>query len=160
MTRVLLSAPLVLSILLAAGPGCGPSPEQPLRAQPETAAPVQYETTGVAVVLPQGEPRAGRQALLDLKCTVCHSVTGEPEFPAPVSGSHGPDLDQTLGLRPPSELAAAIILPSHSMSLRTSDEVKKQPDGGLSPMPDFSRVMTLRQLADLLAYLQSLEAVK
>jgi hypothetical protein len=46
------------------------------------------------------------------------------------------------------------------MSLRTSDEVKEQPDGGLSPMPDFSRVMTLRQLADLLAYLQSLEAVK
>lgn len=46
------------------------------------------------------------------------------------------------------------------MSLKTSDEVQQQLEGGLSPMPDFSRVMTLRQLADLLAYLQSLEAVK
>jgi mono/diheme cytochrome c family protein len=46
------------------------------------------------------------------------------------------------------------------MSLKTSNEVKEHLEGGLSPMPDFSRVMTLRQLADLLAYLQSLQAVK
>jgi hypothetical protein len=46
------------------------------------------------------------------------------------------------------------------MSLKTSDEIKKQLEGVLSPMGDFSRTMTVRQLADLLAYLQSLEAVR
>ena len=83
----------------------------------------------------------------------------DQKLPAAVSRSQGPDLDHTLGLRPTSELAAAIILPSHSMSLKTSDDVKKHLEGVLSPMGDFSGVMTVRQLADLLAYLQSLEAV-
>ena len=160
MRQVLLSAPVVLSVLLAAGSGCTQSPEQAVPDQRATAAPAQYETTGVAVVLPQGAARAGRQAFLDLKCTVCHRVTQDQQLPAAVSGSPGPDLDHTLKRRPASELAAAIILPSHSMSLKTSDEVKKHLEGGLSPMPDFSRVMTVRQLADLLAYLQSLEAVR
>lgn len=113
-----------------------------------------------AVVLPKGEPRAGRQAFLDLKCTVCHRVTQDPDFPAPVSRSQGPELDHTLRLRPASEVAAAIIVPSHSMSLKTSDEVKKHLEGVLSPMGDFSRTITVRQLADLLAYLQSLETVR
>ena len=143
-----------------AGLGCARPPEQPVPDQPASAAPVQYETAAAAVVLPKGEPRAGRQAFLDLKCTVCHRVTQEPDFPAPVSRSRGPDLDHTLRLRSPSEVAAAIIVPSHSMSLKTSDEIKKQLEGVLSPMGDFSRTMTVRQLADLLPYLQSLEAVR
>jgi len=150
----------VLSVLLMAGLGCAPSPEQPALDQPATVAPAPDETAGAAVVLPKGEPGAGRQAFLDLECTVCHRVTQDPEFPAPVSRSQGPDLDHTLRLRPVSELAAAIILPSHSMSLKTSDELKKRLEGVLSPMGDFSRIMTVRQLADLLAYLQSLEAVR
>ena len=160
MTRVLLYALVVLSVLLAAGSGCAQSPEEPVPNQRATAVPAQDETTAVAVVLPEGEPRDGRQAFIDLKCTVCHRVTQDQEFPAAVSRSQGPDLDHTLRLRPASELAAAIILPSHSMSLKTSDEVKKHLEGVLSPMGDFSRVMTVRQLADLLAYLQSLEAVR
>ena len=53
-------------------------------------------------------------------------------------------------------LLASLVL---SMSLKTSDEIKKRLEGGLSPMPDFSRIMTVRQLADILAYLQSLQTV-
>jgi hypothetical protein len=41
-----------------------------------------------------------------------------------------------------------------------SDEMKKRLDGVLSPMGDVSRIITVRQLADLLAYLQSLETVR
>ena len=108
------------------GLSCTQSPEQSAPDQPATAAPAQYGAVGATVVLPKGEPRAGRQAFLDLKCVGCHRVTQDPGFPAPVSNSQGPDLDHTLRLRPMSELAAAIILPSHSMSLKTSDEIKKQ----------------------------------
>jgi hypothetical protein len=47
------------------------------------------------------------------------------------------------------------------MSVKTSDEVKNRlAESGLSPMGDFSRAMTVRQFADLLAYLTSLEASK
>ena len=75
----------------------------------------------------------------------------------PVSVTQGPTLDSALRRRPTSELAAAIVLPSHAMSLKTSDELKTRLDGDLSPMPDFSRIMTIRQLADLIAYLGSIE---
>jgi hypothetical protein len=57
--------------------------------------------------------------------------------------------------------AAAIILPSHSMSLKISPEVKQRIGGMLlSPMGDFSGTMTVRQLTDLITYLTSLEATK
>jgi hypothetical protein len=57
-------------------------------------------------------------------------------------------------------VAAAIVVPSHSMSVRISDDVKRSLAGTLlSPMGDFSRTITIRQLADLIAYLSSLRAV-
>jgi mono/diheme cytochrome c family protein len=115
----------------------------------------------MTVVLPAGDPQAGRQVLLDLKCSVCHRVIGEATLPAPVSGTQGPDLDRALALRPAADVAAAIVVPSHSMSIKTSEEVKKRLEAMvLSPMPDFSRTITVRQLADLLAYLRSLETAK
>lgn len=47
------------------------------------------------------------------------------------------------------------------MSLKTSDAVKTRLENVLlSPMGDFSRAMTVRQLADLLAYLASLDTAK
>lgn len=119
------------------------------------ATPSQYDA--VSVVLPAGDPQTGRQAFIELKCTVCHRVEGEARFPAPLSESRGPDLNRALALRPASDLAAAIIVPSHSMSVKTSEQIKKRLQRMLlSPMPDYSRAMTVRQLADLLAYLGSL----
>jgi mono/diheme cytochrome c family protein len=112
------------------------------------------------VVLPAGDRQAGRQAFLDLRCAACHRVSGEA-FPAPVSGTQGPDLDRTLRQRPAADVAAAIVVPSHSMSMKTSDAVKKQVAGMLlSPMPDLSSAITIRQLADLLAFLTTLEAAQ
>jgi hypothetical protein len=84
-------------------------------------------------------------------------VEGEIRFPAPLSESQGPDMNRTLALRTSSDLASAIIVPSHSMSIRTNEAVKQQLQQlQLSPMPDYTRAMTVRQLADLLAYLGSL----
>lgn len=158
----LFSALLVLFCLLATAPGCANPLEAPAQDQRATqAVPSQYDTETVSVVLPKGDTQAGRQAFLDLKCTVCHRIVGETTFPTPVSGTQGPDLDHTLGRRPTSDVAAAITVPSHSMSLKTSDEVKTRLENVLlSPMGDFSRTMTVRQLADLLAYLTSLDQAK
>ena len=108
------------------------------------------------VVLPKGEVEAGRQAFQDLKCHVCHRVAGERAFAAPVADLPGPPLTALLQLQETSEIAAAIIAPSHSLSIRTSEALKAQLyKEGASPMGDFSRAMTVRQLADLLAYLRS-----
>jgi mono/diheme cytochrome c family protein len=162
-TSRLFTALLLSSGLLATAPGCTRSSEVPAQDQqvPPSALPAQYDTQTMSVVLPAGTTQAGRQAFLDLKCSVCHRVVGDTTLPAPVSGTQGPDLDRTLALRPAADVAAAIVVPSHSMSIKTSDEVKKRLEGMLlSPMPDFSLTITVRQLADLLAYLRSLEAAK
>ena len=86
----LCSALLVLSCLLATAPGCANPLESPAQDQRATqAVPSQYDTETVSVVLPKGDTQAGRQAFLDLKCTVCHRVVGETTFPAPVGGTQG-----------------------------------------------------------------------
>jgi mono/diheme cytochrome c family protein len=107
-------------------------------------------------VLPKGEVEAGRKVFQDLKCHLCHRVAGERMFAAPVAALPGPDLTALLQLQDTSAIAAAIIAPSHSLSIRTSEALKAQlHKQGASPMGDFSRAMTVRQFADLLAYLRS-----
>lgn len=110
----------------------------------------------VIVTLPAADPQAGRQVFADLKCTTCHRVPSEPSFPPPVSASPGPALDGSLAGRDFSYLATAIVSPSHRISQDVNPEVRSHMHGVLSPMGDYSRVMTVQQLADVHAYLQSL----
>jgi hypothetical protein len=114
-------------------------------------------TPSVTVTLPAGDAKAGRQAFTDLKCTACHAVPSEPEFPSPVSASPGPPIDARLASRDVSYVMAAIMTPSHAISPDTSGEVRARLEGVLSPMGDFSHVMTVRQLIDLHAYVRSVK---
>jgi hypothetical protein len=100
----------------------------------------------------------GRQAFLDLKCTACHAVPSERDFPAPVSANPGPPITPRVGSRDVSYLVTAIVAPSHTISPDSSDAVVRAAfQGRLLPMGDFSRVMTVRQLVDLEAYLRSIK---
>lgn len=110
----------------------------------------------VTVTLPAGNASAGRQAFRDLKCYLCHQKAGETGFPAPAAAARGPDLDDTLRRQSASDVAAAIVAPSHSMSVRTSKALRPSlARESASPMGDFSATLTVRQLSDLLAYLGS-----
>jgi hypothetical protein len=133
---------VIVGVIVLGATACGPQ------------APSNTET--LAVALPSGDVDAGRQAFLDLKCTACHAVPSEPAFPAPVSANPGPVLDARLASRDLSYLATAIASPSHALSVDTSGEVRAQIQGVLSPMGDFSRVMTVRQFVDTHTYLRSL----
>jgi mono/diheme cytochrome c family protein len=120
------------------------------------AQPVAGPADVVIVALPRGNVVAGRQAFRDLRCGLCHQVAGETQFPAPVSASRGPDLGGALRMQSPSDVAAAIVEPSHSLSVRTSDALKERlTRESVSPMGDFSATLTVRQVADLMAYLLS-----
>jgi hypothetical protein len=70
----------------------------------------------VAVTLPVGDAQAGRTAFVELKCTACHAVPSESDFPAPVSANQGPPVDARVGVRDVSYLATAIVSPSHQLS--------------------------------------------
>jgi hypothetical protein len=113
--------------------------------------------TAVALAWPMGDASAGRQAFMDLKCTACHAVPSEPDFPRPVSANLGPSLGPGTARSDPSYLAAAIMTPSHAISPNISPEVRARIEGVLSPMGDFGRVMTVRQMVDLHAYVRSVK---
>lgn len=123
------------------------------------APPLQAQTSGpstaAAMTLPAGEVAAGRQAFLALKCHVCHAVPSDPQMPRPLGSSPGPAIDLRLAGRSISYLMTAMVSPSHVVSINTSAAVRRQMEGVLSPMGDFSRVMTVRQLVDLYAFIRS-----
>ncbi len=104
--------------------------------------------------LPDGDPAGGRQVVLDMKCHACHQVDGGG-FPAPTAEPPVPIL---LGGSVPytktdGELVTAIINPSHKIApaLRT-EQVKS---GDASRMPDYGDHLTVRQMVDLVAFLQT-----
>jgi mono/diheme cytochrome c family protein len=105
--------------------------------------------------MPEGDRAAGKAAFVDLQCSACHTVHGVSDLPAPVAA---PPVPVTLGgvtTTAPSDgqLVAAIVHPSHRVSRAYPEEKVKS--GSLSRMGDMTDAMTVRQLVDVVAFLQS-----
>jgi hypothetical protein len=107
--------------------------------------------------LPPGDAARGRATFVELQCWVCHSVAGWKGEPLP-RPTIKPSVPVILGAettRPTSmERINAIISPSHKIAQTQWPE--RTTSGTLSKMGDYNDVMTLRQLADVLAFLQAL----
>lgn len=103
------------------------------------------------LALPVGDPAAGRQAFIDLSCTSCHGVLGDPDLPPRVSANPGPMLGPVQAHRQLGWMVTSIVSPSHEIP----PEVRRGMEGTLSPMADFGDAMTVRQLIDLIAYLRA-----
>jgi hypothetical protein len=98
-----------------------------------------------------GDTERGRTAFVELECHQCHPVAGV-DLPPP-SG----DSKISLGLggrvrevRTDGYLVTSVIHPSH--------KIRRYPgvgDSDESPMPDYTDQMTVRQLVDIVAFLQS-----
>jgi hypothetical protein len=103
---------------------------------------------------PPGDAAAGRRAFVDFGCHTCHDVRGE-QFPALAAGEKRPGPDLTgMGSHHPAEYFAESIL--NPNAVRVDGPGYTGPDGR-SVMPAYPD-MTLGQLANLVAYLQSLTA--
>lgn len=127
--HIIVAGTLVLAFLT----GCKPSPQ-----------------SSRGFRLPDGDIERGREAFVALHCYSCHRVDGV-ELPAPTS------FNLTLGgetqrVRTYGELVTSIIHPSHVISENYKQELT---DANLSPMPEFNHVMTVKQMIDLVAFLQS-----
>jgi mono/diheme cytochrome c family protein len=114
-----------------------------------TSVDSEYETA--VLVLPNGEPEAGRQAFIDLGCSACHRVSWETDMPGPVSPVPAPDLGIEHAQRSAGWIATAIIVPSHNVPA----EMRAATEDDHSPMGDYTETMTVRQLADVVAYLRA-----
>lgn len=104
--------------------------------------------------LPDGDPDQGRAAFLYMQCHQCHTVAGEefPEIPyaqAPYVKLGGPvSKVKTYG-----ELVTAIINPSHELAKGYAEELVSE--DGESNMYNYNEHMTVQELTDLVAFLQS-----
>ena len=99
---------------------------------------------------PEGDPDRGREVFVKLECSACHTVQGEA-FPPPTRP--GPDLTGMGGHHPAGYLAESVINPN---AVIVEGPGYTGPDGS-SIMPDYRASLTLAELDDLVAYLQSLD---
>lgn len=125
----------ILVLLLICATGCG-------------------RKSAVGFHLPDGDVEKGKAAFAALKCYSCHTVDGA-ETPLPTVTKHKPIVigGEVARIKTYGELVTSVIDSSHRMSA----QVKKdwEVDGKLSPMPNYNREMTVGQMIDLVAFLQS-----
>jgi mono/diheme cytochrome c family protein len=104
--------------------------------------------------IPDGDVAAGQAAFVELKCSSCHEVKGV-DLPPPVATPPVPVVlgGETPRTRTDGELVAAIVDPSHKLApAYPRDKIKS---GNLSRMGDFADAMTVRELIDIVAFLQA-----
>ncbi len=108
---------------------------------------------GWRLTVPPGDPRAGREVFAKLECFKCHAIQGE-RFPQVARGPEdaGPDLTGMGSHHPPEYLLESILNPN---AVIVTGPGYTGPDG-LSIMPDYRESLTVAELIDLVAYLQSL----
>lgn len=109
-------------------------------------------TGGEEFKVPEGDPEMGKDVFAQMKCWQCHLVAGE-SFGAPQPGKVGPELTNIGGIQTAQYLMESVVNPS---AVVVPGEGYSSPDGQ-SKMPEFHDTMTLRQLVDLVAYLQTLK---
>jgi mono/diheme cytochrome c family protein len=112
--------------------------------------------SGAGLRLPDGDVERGKAAFLELKCNTCHTVAGT-EMPVP-SKDYAYVRVVVLGgevrqVKTYGALVTSIINPSHSLAPGYPKELITK--GNESAMANFNDKMTVRQLIDLVAFLQS-----
>ena len=120
-------------------------------AAPE-AEPAPSERAVEEAWLPAGDAASGREAFVALQCHACHEVEGDSAVPLLTAVEPAPALGPSLARLSPGELVSAVAVPSHSVM-----HLQAKPEGGeLSRMGDFNDVMTVRQLMDIVSYLEQI----
>jgi mono/diheme cytochrome c family protein len=106
--------------------------------------------------LPDGDAERGKAVFLELKCHTCHTVQGT-DIPLP-GKEYAYVRVVVLGgevqrVKTYGELVTSIINPSHSLAPGYPKELITKDNQ--SAMTNFNDTMTVRQLIDLVAFLQS-----
>ena len=111
--------------------------------------------SGKGFTLPPGDPQAGEANFVSFYCNACHKVEGIDQWS---DEGQSPELSVVLGgevtrIETYDELVTSIINPSHRLAKGYPvDEVSF---AGESKMVNYNDVMTVTELTDLVAFLQS-----
>ncbi|MFN8007804.1 MAG: cytochrome C [Terriglobia bacterium] len=104
--------------------------------------------------LPDGDIEKGKATFIELRCHLCHTVAGvelppgEPLLPVMIELG-----GQVREVKTYGELVTSIINPSHRFAKGYKKELIEV--DGKSRMTDYTEVMTVRQMVNLVAFLQS-----
>jgi len=110
--------------------------------------------------LPVGDPDQGLKALVNLRCIHCHTIKNTPIQ----DGELGKRLDLTLGaelrfVRSYPDLITAITNPRHVVQKQYSQLLDPAQQAEAEPfMLDLTTTMTVRQLIDLVSFLDQIYA--
>jgi sulfur-oxidizing protein SoxX len=115
---------------------------------------VPSPSSGKGFTLPTGDPGRGAEEFVNLQCNACHFIDGIEQL----AGAAEAELSVGLGGEVPriktyGELVTSIINPSHRLARGYPEEAIAE--GEESKMRNYNDVMTVTQLIDLVAFLQS-----
>ena len=104
--------------------------------------------------LPDGDVARGKAMFVELKCSDCHQIAGL-ELPALSAETKVPVIlgGEFFYPRSDGELVTAIINPSHRLARGYPRQAVES--GGKSRMREYNDSLTVRQLADLVAFLHA-----
>jgi L-cysteine S-thiosulfotransferase len=104
--------------------------------------------------LPDGDTTLGREAFVRLNCHRCHTVSGETFAEGPAGGVIVVPLGgEVVRVRTYGQLVTSIINPQHIVR---PEYVGKYTDStGRSLMPDYNKTITVEEVINLVAFLQS-----
>lgn len=111
-------------------------------------------TSGKGFTLPTGDVERGRAVFVELRCHACHTVSGvelpeiESELEPKVQLGGAVTRISTYG-----ELVTSVINPSHKLASGYAADVVAV--DGESKMTNYNDVLTVQQLIDVVAFLQS-----
>lgn len=109
---------------------------------------------GWTFTMPAGDPEAGKAAFEKMQCYSCHKVPGAGFPQERSSGGVGPDLGAGYSKLPAGYLAESIVN-SHQYISGTLEKYTGT-DKVSSKMGDYSSIMTVRELIDIVAFLKHL----
>jgi hypothetical protein len=102
-------------------------------------------------VLPKGDLASGKIGFVSMSCNECHS-TSDIEWIGNDKDIHiklGGDVSV---VKTYDELVTSVINPTHKISKQYTDKLEK---GESSPMYNYNELITVKELIDVVTYLQS-----
>jgi len=114
----------------------------------------QNPKSGAGFRLPDGDANQGREVFLYMQCNQCHTIKGI-ELPAiPYADPAYVELGGRVAtVKTYGDLVTSVINPSHRLAPGYAKE--KVSENGESKMYTYNRHMTVQELIDLVAFLQS-----
>lgn len=126
----------LLGFAVAGLSACGPNPK-----------------SSAGFTLPEGDVEQGKANYVAFGCNACHTHAEVPQLEAAGAVKSINIGGESTRVRTYGELVTSVINPSHRVARRSSEQMADE--SGQSKMVTFNDVMTVTQLVDLVAFLQS-----